>query len=149
MRDERSLDDRGPAARVENQSARPARQFAAPRRCIALGSQRYDVTGAGAHSAGSAVVGPVLHQPSALFQDVAALIGPFLNGDTTTFGDIFLNSSLNLIGNGLAAGLLAPLAIRVAQSINQTASAPAVEPSAAGVVAGGSPDTKSPTEGGA
>ena len=55
----------------------------------------------------------------------AALIGPFLVGDTTTFGDIFLNSSLNLVGNGLAAGLLAPLAIRVAQSINQTAS---VEP---------------------
>jgi hypothetical protein len=52
----------------------------------------------------------------------AALIGPFLNGDTTTFGDIFLNSTLNLIGNGLAAGLLAPLAIRVAQSVNQTAS---------------------------
>src|SRR5215470_13760780 len=51
----------------------------------------------------------------------AALIGPFLNGDTTTFGDIFLNSSLNLVGNGLAAGLLAPLAIRVAQSINQNA----------------------------
>src|SRR5215467_7148972 len=52
----------------------------------------------------------------------AALIGPFLIGDTTTFGDIFLNSSLNLVGNGLAAGLLAPVAIRVAQSINQTAS---------------------------
>ena len=53
----------------------------------------------------------------------SALIGPFLNGDTTTFGDIFLNSTLNLVGNGLAAGLLAPLAIRVAQSINQNASA--------------------------
>jgi len=79
----------------------------------------------------------------------AALIGPFLSGDTSTFGDIFLNSSLNLIGNGLAAGLLAPLAIRVAQSINQTASAPVVEPSAAGVVATGSAESKSPTEGGA
>jgi ABC-type cobalt transport system, permease component len=53
----------------------------------------------------------------------AALISPFLNGDTTTFGAIFLNSTLNLIGNGLAAGLLAPLAIRVAQSVNQTAAA--------------------------
>jgi len=52
----------------------------------------------------------------------SALIGPFLLGDTTTFGNIFLNSSLNLVGNGLAAGLLAPLAIRVAQSINQSAS---------------------------
>src|SRR5215467_1314421 len=52
----------------------------------------------------------------------SALIGPFLIGDTTTFGDIVLNSSLNLVGNGLAAGLLAPLAIRVAQSVNQNAS---------------------------
>jgi hypothetical protein len=81
----------------------------------------------------------------------AALIGPFLNGDTTTFGDIVLNGSLNLVGNGLAAGLLAPLAIRVAQSINQTAS---VEPAAApaGVVAGGgvsSTEPQKPSEGGA
>ena len=52
----------------------------------------------------------------------SALLGPFLVGDTTTFGDIVLNSSLNLVGNGLAAGLLAPLAIRVAQSVNQNAS---------------------------
>lgn len=81
----------------------------------------------------------------------AALIGPFLSGDTSTFGDIFLNSSLNLIGNGLAAGLLAPLAIRVAQSINQTAAAEPIPGSApAGVVASGSAETKSsPTEGGA
>jgi hypothetical protein len=52
----------------------------------------------------------------------SALVGPFLTGATDTFGSIFLNSSLNLIGNGLAAGLLAPLAIRVAQSVNQSAS---------------------------
>jgi hypothetical protein len=82
----------------------------------------------------------------------SALIGPFLVGDTTTFGDIFLNSSLNLVGNGLAAGLLAPLAIRVAQSINQTASAePASAPPAAVVASGGSSSSESqkPTEGGA
>ncbi len=81
----------------------------------------------------------------------AALIGPFLSGDTSTFGDIFLNSSLNLIGNGLAAGLLAPLAIRVAQSINQTAAAePIAGPATAGVVASGSAESKSsPNEGGA
>jgi ABC-type cobalt transport system, permease component len=52
----------------------------------------------------------------------SALFGPFLTGSTDTFGNIFLNSSLNLLGNGLAAGLLAPLAIRVAQSVNQSAS---------------------------
>jgi ABC-type cobalt transport system, permease component len=51
----------------------------------------------------------------------SALIGPFLVGNTTTVGAIVLNSGLNLVGNGLAAGLLAPLAIRVAQSINQSA----------------------------
>jgi len=70
----------------------------------------------------------------------SALVGPFLNGDTTTFGDIFLNSSLNLVGNGLAAGLLAPLAIRVAQSINQNATVEAsadasVTPALAGTLA--------------
>jgi hypothetical protein len=87
----------------------------------------------------------------------AALIGPFLNGDTSTFGDIFLNSSLNLVGNGLAAGLLAPLAIRVAQSINQNASvaeaqdatpAPALATNAPTEVTPPSSDTP-PAEGGA
>src|SRR5215470_18676 len=71
----------------------------------------------------------------------SALLGPFLVGDTTTFGDIVLNSSLNLVGNGLAAGLLAPLAIRVAQSINQTAtvdSATGGTATPAGVVTSGS-----------
>jgi hypothetical protein len=72
----------------------------------------------------------------------SALIGPFLLGDTTTFGNIFLNSSLNLVGNGLAAGLLAPLAIRVAQSINQSASVdvPADAPLAPAAATGGGGD---------
>src|SRR5215813_930458 len=80
----------------------------------------------------------------------AALIGPFLNGDTTTFGDIFLNSSLNLVGNGLAAGLLAPLAIRVAQSVNQTAtvdSATGAAAAPAGVSASGAGDLQRRSEG--
>jgi hypothetical protein len=51
----------------------------------------------------------------------SAMIGPFLSGDTRTFGSIVLYSVLNMIGNGAAAGLLSPLAIRVAQSINQNA----------------------------
>jgi hypothetical protein len=84
----------------------------------------------------------------------AALVGPFLNGGTDTFGNIFLNSSLNLVGNGLAAGLLAPLAIRVAQSINQTAATEPAIGSAppAGVVASGgqgSAEPPKPSEGGA
>src|SRR5262249_16303216 len=80
----------------------------------------------------------------------AALIGPFLNGDATTFGDTLLNSSLNLVGNGLAAGLLAPVAIRVAQSINQSATTDV--PSDATPVApatGGAATTSMRTEGGA
>jgi hypothetical protein len=78
----------------------------------------------------------------------AALVGPFLVGDTTTFGDIFLNSSLNLVGNGLAAGLLAPLAIRVAQSINQNADVQDVLPSVDVPAAPATPTTGA-TEGGA
>jgi hypothetical protein len=50
----------------------------------------------------------------------AAIMGPLLNGDTTTFGDIFLNGTLNLIGNGLEAGLTAGLAIYVAHSVSRT-----------------------------
>jgi hypothetical protein len=52
----------------------------------------------------------------------SALIGPFLVSNVTTVGDIVSNSGLNLIGNGLAAGLLAPVAIRVAQSVGQNVS---------------------------
>jgi hypothetical protein len=81
----------------------------------------------------------------------SALVGPFLTGSTDTFGSIFLNSSLNLIGNGLAAGLLAPLAIRVAQSVNQSASVAAPqEPSPAPASAVAAPsEQRGSTEGGA
>jgi hypothetical protein len=81
----------------------------------------------------------------------AALVGPFLTGSTDTFGAIFLNSSLNLIGNGLAAGLLAPLAIRVAQSVNQSASvATPQEPSPAPASAVAAPiEQRGHAEGGA
>lgn len=60
----------------------------------------------------------------------SAMIGPFLTGDTRTFGSLVLYSVLNMIGNGAAAGLLSPLAIRVAQSINQNADAPSSLPPA-------------------
>jgi hypothetical protein len=81
----------------------------------------------------------------------AALIGPFLVGDVTTFGDIFLNSSLNLVGNGLAAGLLAPLAIRVAQSIGQGSTTTAALPPEPAVAASATPPTggsDAPAQGG-
>lgn len=50
----------------------------------------------------------------------AAIMGPLLNGDTTTFGDIFLNGTLNWIGNGLEAALTAGLAIYIAHSVSRT-----------------------------
>jgi len=50
----------------------------------------------------------------------AAIMGPLLTGSTDTFGNIFLNGTLNLIGNGLEAAIVAPLAIFVAHSVSQT-----------------------------
>lgn len=50
----------------------------------------------------------------------AVIIGPFLNANTTTFGDVVLNGSLNLVGNGLEAGITAGLAIYVAHSVSRT-----------------------------
>jgi hypothetical protein len=79
----------------------------------------------------------------------AALIGPCVNGDATTFGDIFLNSSLNLVGNGLAAGFLAPIAIRVAQSINQSATADVPSDATPVAPTTGGATTSMRTEGGA
>lgn len=50
----------------------------------------------------------------------AAIMGPLLNGDTTTFGDIFLNGTFNWIGNGLEAAITAALAIYIAHSVSRT-----------------------------
>jgi hypothetical protein len=92
------------------------------------------------------IMGALRAVPAVLIE--AAMIGPFLTGDTRTFGSLVLYSGLNMIGNGLAAGLLSPLAIRVAQSINQSAGAQsALPPPEAPVVSGGSSPTAS--EGGA
>jgi hypothetical protein len=75
----------------------------------------------------------------------SAIVGPFLNGSTDTFGFIVLNGGLNLIGNGLAAGLLSPLAIRVAQSVNQSA----IVAAPASAVAAPTTDQRGQTGGGA
>lgn len=72
------------------------------------------------------VMGALRAVPAVLLE--AAIIGPWLSGSVRTLGDLVLYSSLNMIGNGLAAGLLSPLAIRVAQSINQNADATAALP---------------------
>jgi hypothetical protein len=90
------------------------------------------------------IMGGLRAVPAVLIE--AAMIGPLLTGETRTLGDLVLYSSLNMIGNGLAAGLLAPLAIRVAQSINQNAGAeaqlPPVEATETPAIAGGSPATE-------
>lgn len=59
-----------------------------------------------------------------------AILSPFLTGETTTLGYIFFYSLFNLLGNGIAAAISAPLAIRVARSVNPTVGqdAPLVEP---------------------
>lgn len=49
----------------------------------------------------------------------SAIMGPLLTGSTDTFGNIFLNGSLNLVGNGLEAAITAPLAIFVAMSVSR------------------------------
>ena len=50
----------------------------------------------------------------------SAILSPLLTGETRTIGYVFFYSLFNLIGNGLAAAISAPLAIRVAHSVNQS-----------------------------
>ncbi len=56
----------------------------------------------------------------------SAIMGPLLTGQTDTFGAIFRNGTLNLIGNGAAAAIWAPLAIYIAHSVSQTSTREAV-----------------------
>jgi hypothetical protein len=64
------------------------------------------------------IMGAVRAVPAVTFSSV--ILGPLLTGTTDTFGNIFLNSSLNLIGNGLEAAITAPLAIYIAHSVSRT-----------------------------
>jgi ABC-type cobalt transport system permease component len=50
-----------------------------------------------------------------------AIIQPLLSGATQTGAYILLYSTCNLIGNGLEAGITAPLALRVARTVNPSA----------------------------
>lgn len=58
----------------------------------------------------------------------AAIMKPLLTGDTSTFGDIFLNSSLNLVGNGLEAAITAGLAIYIAHSVSRSSTHEIIAP---------------------
>ena len=50
----------------------------------------------------------------------SAILGPFLEGETRTLSFILLYSLFNMIGNGLEAAISAPLALRIARSVNQS-----------------------------
>lgn len=60
----------------------------------------------------------------------AVIMGPLLTASTDTFGSIFLNSGLNLVGNGLEAGITAALAIYVARSVSRTSTHEVLAPEA-------------------
>jgi hypothetical protein len=64
------------------------------------------------------IMGAVRAVPAVTISSV--IMGPLLTGSTDTFGNIFLNGSLNLVGNGLEAAITAPLAIFVAMSVSRT-----------------------------
>ena len=64
------------------------------------------------------VMGAVRAVPAVTISSV--ILGPLLTGSTDTFGNIFLNGSLNLVGNGLEAAITAGLAIYVAHSVSRT-----------------------------
>lgn len=51
----------------------------------------------------------------------AAIITPLLNGTTQTGAYILLYAAFSVIGNGLAAGIVAPLALRVARTVDPSA----------------------------
>jgi hypothetical protein len=53
----------------------------------------------------------------------SAILRPFIEGSTHTLAYILFYSLFNLVGNGVEAGVLAPLAVRVARSVNPGAGA--------------------------
>ncbi len=65
------------------------------------------------------IMGALRAFPADTFQ--SAIMTPLLSGETRTLGYIFFYSLFNLIGNGVEAAISAPLAIRIAQSVNPSA----------------------------
>lgn len=53
----------------------------------------------------------------------SAILGPYIEGQTRTLAYILLYTLFNLIGNGVEAGISAPLAIRIARSVNPSSGA--------------------------
>jgi hypothetical protein len=67
------------------------------------------------------VMGALRAVPAVTMQ--SAILGPYLEGETRTLTYILLYSLFNLVGNGVEAGISAPLAIRIARSVNPSAGA--------------------------
>jgi len=62
------------------------------------------------------IMGILRAVPANTFQ--SAILGPFIEGQTRTLAYILLYSLFNLIGNGVEAAISAPVALRIAQSVN-------------------------------
>lgn len=65
------------------------------------------------------VIGALRAFPAVTVQ--SAFLAPFIQGQIYTIGYVVFYSLFNLIGNGLEAGITAPLGLRIARSVNQTA----------------------------
>jgi hypothetical protein len=61
-------------------------------------------------------IGALRAVPAVIIQQT--LLGPFLSGWEKTIGYVFWLALFNMIGNGLAAAISSPFAIRVASSVN-------------------------------
>lgn len=77
--------------------------------------------GAGPAIIDGLIMGALRAVPAVTFQ--SAILGPYLEGETHTLAYILLYSLFNLIGNGVEAGITAPLAIRIARSVNPSSGA--------------------------
>ena len=65
------------------------------------------------------VMGALRAVPAVTMQ--SAILGPYIEGETRTLAYILLYSLFNLVGIGVEAGITAPLAIRIARSVNPSA----------------------------
>lgn len=65
------------------------------------------------------IMGALRAFPATTYQ--SAIQSPLLSGQTRTLGYIFFYTLFNLIGNGVEAAISAPLAVRIAQSVNPSA----------------------------
>ncbi len=65
------------------------------------------------------IMGALRAFPATTYQ--SAIQSPLLLGETRTLGYIFFYTLFNLIGNGVEAAISAPLAIRIARSVNPSA----------------------------